>query len=263
MKTWSFRPARDLELSGEERRRSLKRETTMFESFTQGLWGLWLGAYLRAWHRFEVAGRKNIPRELPFVLVANHSSHLDALALARVIPSGLRHLVFPLAAGDYFFETSAMSRFATLCVNALPLWRRHCGRHVIAELRERLVEDACGYILFPEGSRSRDGRMETFKAGIGKIVAGTPVPVVPCWLEGAFEAYRPGTRWPRPTKVRLHIGPALSFEDSADSREGWREVTRRIEAAVRALRPAGRPPGERCRVPGGGGTADSEGPPAP
>src|SRR5208337_882735 len=67
---------------------------------------------------------------------------------------------------------------------------------------------------------TQPGRLApAFKAGLGMIVAGTPVPVVPCSIAGASRAWPPGSRWPRPRKVRLTIGPALNFEALPNSRK--------------------------------------------
>ena len=143
--------------------------------------------------------------------------------------------MFPVAAGDVFFETPALSIFSSQFLNALPMWRKHCGPHALAELKKRLVEEPCGYILFPEGARSRDGALKRFKAGLGMITAATPVPVVPCWIDGAFQACPPESRWPRPRKVRLKIGPPLLFESTPDTRDGWEQVSRDAEEAVRRL----------------------------
>src|SRR5262249_22215615 len=105
----------------------------------------------------------------------------------------------------------------------------------LAELKQRLIEEPCGYILFPEGTRSRDGSLQRFKAGLGMIVAGTPVPVVPCRLIGAVEACPPGSRLPRPHKVRLMVGTPPRVEPVPNAREGWERVAREAEEAVRSL----------------------------
>ena len=83
--------------------------------------------------------------------------------------------------------------------------------------------------------RSREGSLLHFKAGLGMIVAGTPVPVVPCSILGAAAAMPPGSRWPRPRRLRLKIGPPLSFESVANARAGWEQVAREAEEAVRRL----------------------------
>jgi len=80
--------------------------------------------------------------------------------------------------------------------------------------------------------------MGAFKPGLGMIVAGTPVPVIPCHLDGAFAASPPGTRFPRPLPLRLRIGAPLTFAESSDDREGWKDIAARLQAAVSALRDA-------------------------
>ncbi len=105
-------------------------------------------------------------------------------------------------------------------------------------LRERLVAEPCGYILFPEGTRSRTGVLGSFKPGLGMIVAETDVPVVPVYIHGAYEAAPPGRRLPRFRRIELRVGPALRFTDSANERPGWRDVDGRAEEAVRDLAPS-------------------------
>ena len=128
-----------------------------------------------------------------------------------------------------------MAVFAAEMMNALPMWRKHFGHHAIEKLRKRLIEEPCAYLLFPEGTRSRDGRMATFKHGIGMIVAGTSVPVVPCYLSGTFQAMPPGAKWPRRRRIGLKIGSAQLFEDVTNDRTGWKSVAERLEDAIRKL----------------------------
>ncbi|HVR75256.1 MAG TPA: lysophospholipid acyltransferase family protein [Planctomycetota bacterium] len=183
----------------------------------------------------EIVGREHIPAAPPFVIIANHASHLDALILAAPLPMRHRDRIFPIAAGDTFFETPLLTAFAALLLNALPMWRRRCGRHAMDDLRRRLVEEPCAYILFPEGTRSRTGEAGAFKAGLGMIVAGTPVPIVPCRLDGTFEALPPHRRFPRPRKLRLVIGKPRVFESASNDRQGWDLIARECEQAFREL----------------------------
>src|SRR5262249_9903676 len=200
---WSYEPARDLGLSVRDRTRSLKRECGLIQTGCHFAWGALVRTYLGFWHRLTVHGREHLPARPPFVLLANHASHLDALILAAPLPLTVRDRVFPLAAGDVFFEKASTSLFAMSLLNALPLWRRRCTPHALAELRARLVGEPCGFILFPEGGRSRDGAMTSFKPGLGMLVAGVDVPVVPCHITGAFAALPPNCQLPRPRKIVL------------------------------------------------------------
>ncbi len=67
------------------------------------------------------------------------------------------------------------------------------------------------------------------------IVSGTQVPVVPCYLEGAFEAFPAQNRWPRSGKLVLRIGEPMTFSTIADDKEGWTEIAAKLEERVRAL----------------------------
>jgi 1-acyl-sn-glycerol-3-phosphate acyltransferase len=232
---WTLQPARDLQQTGLARYRNPRREHGLVSSVLRlGWWGavrLWLGLF----NQLRIRGRRHLPADGPFVMVANHASHLDALVLACALPLGLRDRMFPLAAGDVFFETPAVAAFAAHLLNALPVWRRNAGRHGLAELRRRLLEEAAVYLLFPEGGRARDGRMKRFKPGVGMLVAGTAVPVVPCYLRGTLQAFPPETRLPRAHPVGLVIGRPRLFAEVANDRPGWAQIAATLEEDVQRL----------------------------
>lgn len=237
MSNWEFEPAHDHGLSPLQRARSLKREAGLISTLGHAAWWTGTRAYLGLWHRLRVVGREHIPASPPFILVANHSSHLDAIVLAAPLPTRLRDRIFPIAAADVFFDNAPVTLFASLMLNALPMHRSNRGRHALADLRERLVSEPCSYILFPEGARSRTGEMLPVRSGIGMMVAGLDVPVVPCWIDGAFEALRPGKHVPRPRSITVHVGPPERFTQTPNGREGWDQVAQRLEARIRGLRP--------------------------
>jgi 1-acyl-sn-glycerol-3-phosphate acyltransferase len=238
MEDWRYQPARDRDLSPSVRWRSVRREIGLLGASASAFrWGL-MRVGLRLLHRLRVEGREHLPRELPMVLVANHASHLDALALASVLPLRLNHRIFPVAAGDTFFRDTASAALASLFLNVLPLARDGTGGAPLRSLRERMLEEPCGYVLFPEGTRSRTGAMGPFRAGVGMLVAGTSVPVVPAWLEGAHAAWPPTARFPRARTVGLRLGPPLDFSAMENHRAGWQAVAGQLEAAVRALSPS-------------------------
>ncbi len=238
MDDWKYQPARDQGLDAHASFRSLRREAGLFASVTQAAWRVAVRAYLRGYHRLAVEGLEHIPARPPFVMIANHASHLDVLTLGAALPWRLRQHAFPIAAGDVFFETPAVSAFSAMMLNALPMWRKKCGSHAMQELRDRLIGDPAIYLLFPEGKRSRDGSMSPFKPGLGMMIAGAPVPVVPCFIDGAFAAFRPETKFPQPKPISLRIGPPITFADVPNERAGWQEIAVRLEAAVVALRDA-------------------------
>jgi 1-acyl-sn-glycerol-3-phosphate acyltransferase len=235
LQDFDLKPANDLGMTHRQRTLSLARESGLIQTGTHLVYWSLMKTYLRLYHRLTVRGRQHLPAKPPFVLIANHSSHLDALVLASVIPNRLRDRVFPIAAGDFFFETPGIATFAALCVNALPLWRHNCGRHVMGELRRRLIDEPCVFVLFPEGTRSHDGEMGSFKAGLGMLVAQTDVPVVPCWVSGGHRSLAKGRRWPRPCRITLHCGKQMRFGSVDNIRSGWDQVAKQARAAVQAI----------------------------
>jgi 1-acyl-sn-glycerol-3-phosphate acyltransferase len=231
---WKMQPARDHGLSFLERLRSVVREDGLYTTGIRHAWWWMVRCHMALWHRLTIHKPEHLPTAFPFVVVANHSSHLDSLVLTAALPWHLRSRTSSLAAGDVFFDSPFRGVFAATLLNALPLWRhKHSGRS-LQILRQRLIEQDCGYVVFPEGTRSRDGRMNSFRAGIGMLVAGTKVPVIPCYLVGCHDALCPGERIPRRVRIELHVGQPLKFDEVDNKKTGWESVALKLEEAVRA-----------------------------
>jgi 1-acyl-sn-glycerol-3-phosphate acyltransferase len=233
---WRYKPARDHGLKPTARLKSVSREAGLLGVAGSLLWWTIMRGYAGLFHRPRVQGAGHLPKP-PFVLIANHSSHLDTIVLATRMKLRFAPLIHPLAAGDTFFDDAASAAFAAAALNALPVWRGRTKRAEIAALRARLIEERCIFILFPEGTRTRTGQMTAFKAGLGALVAGLDVPVVPAWLDGCFVALPPRRKFPRPLPIAVHFGPALNFAGEANDSDGWERVAAAAEAAVRELQP--------------------------
>ncbi|MCH7224866.1 lysophospholipid acyltransferase family protein [Haloferula sp. A504] len=183
-------------------------------------------------HQLSIRGASHLPLEGPAVLVANHASHLDTLLLGASLPARLRARFSPLAAGDTFFRNPLQSWLSSRCLNLRPLWRNRLQPHALQRLRESLVEQQGLFLLFPEGTRSRDGEMGRFKPGIGMLVAGTPIPVVPCHIRGTHQAWPADHRLPSRGKLELRIGRPQCFADAPAGSGAWRDIAHRLEDAV-------------------------------
>ncbi len=235
MRKWHYQPARDVGLAPASRATSLVREPTLFETVLHHTSWEIIRGFLVLHQHLQVLDSEFVPRSSPFVLVANHASHLDALVLGSMLPRRLRGEIFALAAADTFFATPVLATLSAFLLNALPLWRDHGARHGLESLRHRLVEDQGCLILFPEGTRTRTGATGTFKPGIGVLVAGTEVPVVPCHIRGAFESWPAQASRPRRGRITVRVGPARSYPGTPNTRVGWTKVAAELESAVRRL----------------------------
>jgi 1-acyl-sn-glycerol-3-phosphate acyltransferase len=235
MDRWNLDPAHDTGLTPSERFRSIRRESGLLESLAHQVCFSLLRSYFAIAHRLTIIGREKLPAHGPFVLAANHCSHLDALVLGAALIPRHRERAFPIAAGDVFFQSTVTSTFSAIMLNALPMWRKNCGPHALAELRRKLQEEKAIFIIFPEGGRSRNGSMMPFKHGLGMLVAETSVPVVPCGLVGTFEALPAQRNFPRSVAIKLVIGDALQFASTANDRTGWSQIAASLESRVRDL----------------------------
>jgi len=198
-----------------------------------------LRGFLHSYHRFRVSGVGNLPRDRSFVMVCNHTSHLDALCLLSSLPLGSVQRAFPAAAADYFFSSVLRAFFSKILVNGLPFDRQGGGGESLSLCRELLAADRNVLILFPEGTRSISGEIQRFRAGVGQLVVGTETPVVPCYLVGAHAAWPKGAWGPKPGALELRIGHPLSFESIQAGRPGAvRRVCRDLQRAVESLAPS-------------------------
>ncbi len=208
--------ALDLERKAVERLRRFPREPDALVYVLRSLVALVIRGLLRVYCRFEIVGAEHLPNdEESFVLVANHSSHLDSVCLLAALPLRRLHRAFPVAAEDYFFRSLPRSWFATVVMNALPFRRQMGARESLTVCARLLAHPGHVLIIFPEGTRSRTGATQPFKPGIGALLAEGGASVLPCYLEGAFRAWPKGRRLPRPVKVRLIIGAPRRYESGA------------------------------------------------
>ncbi|HVF72526.1 MAG TPA: lysophospholipid acyltransferase family protein [Chthoniobacterales bacterium] len=235
MKRWQYDSAADLDQSLIERLRHFPREPDMLVYGARSLMALIIRGLLRTWCRFEIIGEEHLRSNRSFVLVANHSSHLDTVCLLAGLPLRRLHRAFPVAAADYFFKSVPRTWLATVVVNALPFARQTHARHSLAICSELLSNAGNVLIIFPEGTRSKNGQLQEFKGGIGALVAGRDVPVLPCYLDGAHRAWPKGSRFPRPRKVRLIVGPARNFADIPPDRSASNLIAAELRSAVQEL----------------------------
>lgn len=193
---------------------------------------LFLRPFLGLFLGLRVSGREHLPGRDPFVLVANHSSHLDTAALLNLFPVARLRRIRPCAAADYFERTPVISFLSRTLFNVLPIRRGAArGEHnPIVRMREAL-ERGESLLLFPEGTRGRGPGMAPFKPGIAHLVEDFPgVPIVPAYLTNLGRALPKGEFFPVPFFCEVRIGAPLRLGGTRA------EVLAAVRAAVEALR---------------------------
>ena len=224
-----------LERKAVDRLRRFPREPDLLVHGLRSALALLIRGLLRLYLRFEIVGRENLPNEESFVLVANHSSHLDTLCLLAALPLHRLQRAFPVAAEDYFFRSLPRTWFAAVAMNALPFARQMRVRESLSICAQLLALPGNVLIIFPEGTRSQTGETQPFKSGIGALLAGRDVSVLPCRVQGAFRAWPKGRRLPRPGKVRLIIGAPRNYAERGAERSDLCAIAAELQGAVEEL----------------------------
>lgn len=235
MEDWQYQPPEDLDQTLVERLRRFPREPDMLTYGARIAAACMIRAWLRIYHRLTVTGRENLPTNESFILVSNHTSHLDTPMILSALPLRKIHRVFPAAAQDFFFVNLPRLAVASVIINALPFDRKANFRHSIQMCQELLKNEGNVLLLFPEGTRTVTGELGEFKAGVGLMLAGMPYPVVPCYVDGAFRAWPKGKRFPRPRRVRLTIGQPRRYAHLKCGKKSALEITADLRESIESL----------------------------
>src|SRR6516225_5727803 len=239
MKKRVYDSVRNLDQAPTDRLRQFPREPDMLVYGLRSLGALIIRGLLHIYNHFEIIGHQNLRTNRSLIIVANHCSHMDTLCLLAALPLRKLHRAFPAAASDYFFQSVPRLWAAAILVNALPFARQARVRQSLSLCQELLANPGTILIIFPEGTRSTTGKVGEFKSGVGALVAGRDVTVVPCFIDGSYRAWPKGKRLPRPRKVRLIVGGPRNYcERSADKIEAA-SIAAELRCAVCALSEGG------------------------
>jgi 1-acyl-sn-glycerol-3-phosphate acyltransferase len=186
--------------------------------------------------RGDAAGLGNLPREGGFIVAANHASHLDPPIVGQFLPRQVsffaRKTLWKPGIAAWWLDA----------VGTIPVDRD--GGTSLDAVRRVLQALSSGRVVmvFPEGTRSRDGQLQPPKAGVGLLACKAAVPVVPARVFGSFEAFGRTGSLRLGSRVSVTFGRALlpsEFDHPADGKERYLRTAERIMAAIRELEPPG------------------------
>ena len=166
--------------------------------------------YFKLYHRVRVVNPENIPKSGGGVIASNHLSHLDGIIINSITAFHTRRKINFLAAEDVY-NKNFLFRFLCDLGNCIPVKRATSDRVALLKVIKLLKKgNLCG--LFPEGQRSRDGKMAEAKLGVAIMALKSGSPIIPLAIKGTFEAFPRKTKFPKPAKVSLKFGKALSYD---------------------------------------------------
>lgn len=212
------------------------RVTGIGATYVLGRWVLAPLARLIYWPRIE--GRKNFPRKGAVILASNHLSFVDSFVIPMAAPRPVRFL----AKSSYFDGKGLKGWFSReffYAVGAFPV-QRGAGQAALDALdqQQRMLDAGWSTALYPEGTRSLDGRLYKGRTGVAFLALRTGAPVVPVGIVGTNEIMPVGAKFPRlRPRVTVRFGEPLdlSHHGPADSGKARRLATDEIMAAIHAL----------------------------
>ncbi|MFD3806517.1 lysophospholipid acyltransferase family protein [Streptomyces sp. NPDC058611] len=186
-----------------------------------------LGPLLRLLFRPRIEGLENIPEEGAAIIAGNHLSFSDHF----LMPAILKRRITFLAKAEYFTGPGVKGRLTAAFFRSagqIPVDRsgKNAGQAALREGLGVLAEDEL-LGIYPEGTRSHDGRLYKGKVGVAAMALGAGVPVVPCAMVGTFEIQPPGQKIPKIRRVTIRFGAPMDFSRYAGL-EGERTVLRAV-----------------------------------
>ncbi len=197
-----------------------------------------VGKALRLTLRPTITGVDNIPRTGPAILASNHLSFFDSIVIPLASP---RHVAF-LAKSEYFTGTGlrgAINKAFFTAVGAIGVDRDdpRAGQRSL-ELQLEVLRGGGAVGIYPEGTRSRDGRLYRGRTGVAHLVMSSGAPVVPVAIAGTENIQPVGSRFMRPAKVSVTFGAPLQLKEryaGVPLGRARRQITDDIMTAIQAM----------------------------
>jgi len=196
--------------------------------------------------RPRVKGRENLAMlQGPVLIVSNHVTQLDVAFVLAALPRCFRHRLAVAMMGELLQEmrhpdpdTVFLKRWVSrikyglvvALFNAFPLPQKTGFRGSFSFAGESL-DRGNSILVFPEGGRTRDGKIQSFQAGIGILATNLNVPVVPVRIDGLYEIKKEGKKFARPGEIKVTLGKAVRYQAGTDPSE----IAKELESIVAGL----------------------------
>tara|TARA_B110000444_G_C18837762_1_gene597061 strand:- start:401 stop:1021 length:621 start_codon:yes stop_codon:yes gene_type:complete len=169
--------------------------------------------FLKIFIGLKYINRKTLKNKKQFILIANHNSHMDTMAIMSAIPSRYIHKVHPIAAVDFFGGSLLNKILMRYLVNATLIKRdRNDTENDPIDAMDKMIKKYRSLILYPEGSRGTPGIMTNFKKGLAYLIQRNPnIKVIPVYLNNIYKTLPKGRKLIIPYNCSIEFGEPIQF----------------------------------------------------
>jgi 1-acyl-sn-glycerol-3-phosphate acyltransferase len=197
----------------------------------------WAGYHLtrflaRIFFRFRVVHRERMINHGPVILAANHQSFADPPLIGSVSARGVYFLARRTLLNGWFMGWILPK------LNVIPVDSETGRDRTALKALIRILRAGQGAVVFPEGQRTPDGKLQPAQPGLGLVIAKTLAPVVPMRIFGAYDAWPLHEKFPRPGRITIVVGEPIYFtQDDVESggKELYQRLSQRVMDAIAAL----------------------------
>ena len=180
--------------------------------------------------RIKVSGLENIPKKTSVIYIANHQSFLDIPTLMSLLPGSFRFIV----SKDYF-SFPVFGGF-TARSGHLPINREAAGEaHKTLFKATELLKGGKSLVVFPEGTRSHDGRLGKFKRGAFTIAFETGTAVVPIAISGSYKIMHRKSYFIQPGKIEVKIGRPINLKEGKPNKEIYETTAQFVRGEIEKM----------------------------
>lgn len=187
------------------------RNIDLVSIFFRYLFAIFLKGFIfRFYIHLKVIGDwKAIYNQHPrLLLISNHGSHIDATSIAASVPARYWTTLYIAAAKDYFFSNPLFTFFSQHCLGAIPIDRKDKKGEAVKLIITLLSTlPRIWLIIFPEGTRTKDGKLQTFRRGVSLFAQQTQTPILFLFVEGNTRIWPKGAFFAKPGILRIYLGP--------------------------------------------------------
>lgn len=196
----------------------------------------WLLA--KAYVALSLRGAQHIPRTGPVIIASNHVSYADPMLITIPVRRRLYYMAW-----RRLFDVPLLG-WLIRRLRAFPVEIESADPRATREV-VRLLQAGEAVLIFPEGGRTHDGRLQRFKPGAFRLACSVGAPVLPVTIVGGHESWPPSRLFPRPGRITVTYHPVETVPPASDPKAAARELSRRVRDAIASALPPHQRPLER------------------